>query len=72
MTRSPCREYPTPLAVCSGKRERCIIEKENNFKEPGERYRSFIPERQERFIVRWIDSLTDPRIAHEIRSTICD
>ena len=23
----------------------CVIEKENNFKEPGERYRSFTPER---------------------------
>jgi catalase len=61
-------KYPTPPAVCSGKRERCIIEKENNFKEPGERYRTFTPERQERFIQRWIDALSDPRITHEIRS----
>ncbi|CDY52649.1 BnaAnng11640D [Brassica napus] len=61
-------KYPTPPAVCSGKRERCVIEKENNFKEPGERYRSFTPERLERFIGRWIDALSDPRITHEIRS----
>ncbi|KAL0690377.1 hypothetical protein Bca4012_090055 [Brassica carinata] len=61
-------KYPTPPAVCYGNRERCIIEKENNFKEPGDRYRSFTPERQERFIGRWIDALSDPPITHEIRS----
>ncbi|KAL0686858.1 hypothetical protein Bca4012_086535 [Brassica carinata] len=61
-------KYPTPPAVCAGKRERCVIEKENNFKEPGERYRYFPPERQERFIRRWIEALSDPRITHEIRS----
>ncbi|KAF3604770.1 hypothetical protein F2Q69_00032841 [Brassica cretica] len=59
-------KYPTPPAVCAGKRERCVIEKENNFKEPGERYRSFPPEK--RFIRRWIEALSDPRITHEIRS----
>ncbi|KAG2288117.1 hypothetical protein Bca52824_047721 [Brassica carinata] len=37
-------KYPTPPAVCYGNRERCIIEKENNFKEPGDRYSSFTPE----------------------------
>ncbi|CAN6925044.1 unnamed protein product [Brassica oleracea] len=61
-------KYPTPPTVCYGNRERCIIEKENNFKEPGDRYRSFTPERQERFIGRWIDALSDPPITHEIRS----
>ncbi|WZZ72630.1 hypothetical protein YC2023_084000 [Brassica napus] len=48
--------------------ENCIIEKENNFEEPGDRYRSFTPERQERFIGRWIDALSDPPITHEIRN----
>ncbi|CAN7012956.1 unnamed protein product [Brassica oleracea var. botrytis] len=64
-------KYPTPPAVCYGNRERCIIEKENNFKEPGDRYSSFTPESytlQERFIGRWIDVLSDPPITHEIRS----
>nr|VDD09194.1 unnamed protein product [Brassica oleracea] len=61
-------KYPTPPAVCYGNRERCIIEKENNFKEPEDRYSSFTPERQERFIGRWIDVLSDPPITHEIRS----
>ncbi|CAN7090328.1 unnamed protein product [Brassica rapa subsp. narinosa] len=61
-------KYPTPPAAWYGKRERCIIEKENNFKEPGDRYRSFTSERQERFIGRWIDALSDPPITHDIRS----
>ncbi|GFZ09450.1 catalase 2 [Actinidia rufa] len=60
--------FPIPPAICSGKREKCIIEKENNFKQPGERYRSFDPDRQERFICRWVEALSDPRVTHEIRS----
>ncbi|OVA19570.1 Catalase immune-responsive domain [Macleaya cordata] len=56
--------YPIPPAICSRKREK----NENNFKQPGERYQSFSPERQERFICRWIDALSDPRVTHEIRS----
>ncbi|KAJ4870889.1 Uncharacterized protein Rs2_47503 [Raphanus sativus] len=64
-------KYPTPPAVCYGKRERFIIEKENNFKEPRDIYCSFTPERQECFIGRWIDALSDPPpITHKIRS-IC-
>ncbi|KAE8701256.1 Catalase-2 [Hibiscus syriacus] len=57
--------YPIPTAVCSCKREKCMIE-ENNFKQPRERYRSFTPDRQERFVQRWIDALSDPRVIHEI------
>ncbi|XBH58493.1 hypothetical protein VPH35_079917 [Triticum aestivum] len=45
-----------------------VIEKENNFKQPGERYRSMDPARQERFINRWIDALSDPRLTHEIKA----
>jgi hypothetical protein len=72
-----------------------VIEKENNFKQAGERYRSFAPDRyltlwclykqinvfkwhtlhlfissfrQERYIRRWVDALSDPRCTHEIRS----
>jgi len=61
-------QFPVPPAVYTGKREKCIIEKENNFKQPGERYRSWAPDRQERFIRRWVDALSDPRVTHEIRS----
>ncbi|KAK8353958.1 hypothetical protein V6Z12_A05G192000 [Gossypium hirsutum] len=60
--------FPIPPALCTGKREKCIIEKENNFKQPGERYRSWAPDRQERFINRWVDALSDPRVTHEICS----
>eukprot|EP00268_Persea_americana_P039669 TRINITY_DN3927_c0_g1_i4.p1 TRINITY_DN3927_c0_g1~~TRINITY_DN3927_c0_g1_i4.p1 ORF type:complete len:340 (-),score=60.29 TRINITY_DN3927_c0_g1_i4:540-1559(-) len=61
-------KFPIPSRICTGKREKCIIEKENNFKQPGERYRSFAPDRQERFIRRWVEALSDPRVTHEIRS----
>ncbi|XP_065622108.1 catalase isozyme 1-like [Quercus suber] len=61
-------QFPVPPAVYTGKREKCIIEKENNFKQPGERYRSWAPDRQERFIRRWVDALAEPRVTHEIRS----
>ncbi|XP_074591173.1 catalase isozyme 2-like [Curcuma longa] len=45
-----------------------VIIKENNFKQPGERYRSWAPDRQDRFIRRWVEALSDPRVTHEIRS----
>ncbi|KAI8015503.1 Catalase isozyme 1 [Camellia lanceoleosa] len=60
--------HPIPPSVLMGRRDKCIIEKENNFKQPGERYRSWAPDRQERFICRWVDALSDPRVTHEIRS----
>ncbi|ERM96130.1 hypothetical protein AMTRI_Chr09g34060 [Amborella trichopoda] len=59
---------PLPPQLVSGKRERCVIEKENNFKQPGDRYRSFAPDRQERFVKRIVDALSDTRVTHEIRS----
>ncbi|CBI29556.3 unnamed protein product, partial [Vitis vinifera] len=60
--------FPIPSTICHGKREKVVIEKENNFKQPGERYRSFAPDRQERFINRWVETLSDPRVTYEIRS----
>lgn len=45
-----------------------MIEKENNFKQPGERYRSWDADRQERFLKRFVDALAEPRVTHEIRS----
>ncbi|XP_021675148.2 catalase isozyme 2 [Hevea brasiliensis] len=59
---------PLPHAIVSGRREKCVIEKENNFKQPGERYRSWTPDRQERFLCRLVNGLSDPRITHEIRT----
>nr|GEY46440.1 catalase isozyme 1 [Tanacetum cinerariifolium] len=46
--------------------EESVIEKENNFKQPGDRYRSFSPDRQE--TVRIVGALSDPRVTHEIRT----
>ncbi|KAJ0725405.1 putative peroxidase [Helianthus annuus] len=61
-------QYPIPPVMLSGKRNKCVIEKENNFKQPGERYRSWDPDRQERFICRIVGALSDPRVTHEVRT----
>lgn len=50
-----------------GRREKAIIPKENNFQQPGERFRSWDPARQERFIARLSGMLSDPRCTAEIR-----
>ncbi|KAJ4702284.1 Catalase [Melia azedarach] len=60
--------HPIPSDIVSGRRDKTVIEKENNFKQPGDRYRSWAPDRQERFITRWLKALSDPRITHEVRS----
>ncbi|GLT46057.1 hypothetical protein SLA2020_198450 [Shorea laevis] len=61
-------KYPILPTVCSGRRERCLSEKGSDFKQPGERYRSWAPDRQERYVSRWVNALSDPRVTHEIRS----
>ena len=58
---------PTNPMPFSGKRERAVIVKENNFQQPGERFRSFDPARQERFIARLCGVIGDPRATPEIR-----
>jgi len=60
-------KYPIPSVNISGKRERAVIVKENNFAQPGARFRSFDRERQERFIGRVADILLDKRCTQEIR-----
>nr|Q9AXH0.1 RecName: Full=Catalase [Avicennia marina]AAK06839.1 catalase [Avicennia marina]AAP13538.1 catalase [Avicennia marina] len=60
--------HPIPNAVITGRRDRRVIEKEDNFKQAGDRYRSWAPDRQERFLRRWVDALSDPRLTLEIRS----
>lgn len=59
--------YPIPSRPIGGRRERDVIPKENNFQQPGERYRSWDPARQGRFIQRVADMLGDPRCTREIR-----
>ncbi|KAL8135767.1 catalase-like [Apium graveolens] len=61
-------KHPLPPRILTGRRTRTKIEKEDNFKQAGDRYRTFAPDRQERFLCRIVDGLSDPRITHEIRS----
>nr|QCF46606.1 catalase [Pohlia nutans] len=60
--------FPISKAHVSGIREKTVIPKENNFIQPGERYRTWDHARQERFIARMAKALGDPRLTHEIRS----
>jgi catalase len=39
-------KYPTNTAVLNGRREKTVIAKENNFKQAGDRFRSFDSGRQ--------------------------
>ena len=55
-------KYPIPSAPISGRREKAIIVKENNFQQPGARFRSWDPARQDRFIGRLAGMLSDPRV----------
>jgi catalase len=48
-------------AQLSGRRERAVIAKENNFAQPGQRFRSWDNARQERFLGRMADILLDKR-----------
>ncbi|KAL8135777.1 catalase isozyme 1-like [Apium graveolens] len=61
-------KYPIPNSMVTGRRDKRVIDKENNFKQAGDRYRSFSPDRQERFTAVALDFLSDPRVTHEIRS----
>ena len=55
-------KFPIPTSHISGRREKAIIVKENNFQQPGVRFRSFDPARQDRFVGRLSDMLSDPRV----------
>jgi len=59
---------PLPQNRISGVRDKVTIAKENNFQQPGVRFRSWDPARQDRFIKRFVEALSDPRVTHEIRS----
>lgn len=58
---------PQPSSMISGRREKVVIAKENNFKQAGERWRSFDAARRDRFIERLAGMLLDPRATQEIR-----
>lgn len=60
-------KVPIPSHVVTGRREKVVIDKELNFSQPGDRFRSWAPDRQERFIQNWVDNLSDPKVTPEIR-----
>ena len=62
-------KFPYQNMYVSGKREKAVIAKENNFKQAGDRFRTFDPARQDRFITRITEMLTAPRVAQV--QTIC-
>ncbi|PWZ27056.1 Catalase isozyme 3 [Zea mays] len=65
---------PTPLPPrpVAGRREKATIRKPNDFKQPGERYRSWDADRQDRFVRRFADSLGHPKVSQELRSIWID
>lgn len=62
--------YPVDSAVQQGRPTRGTIAKTNDFKQPGDRYRSFDSARRQRFIARLIATLKDPQLTPGIRNTI--
>ncbi|TJX42020.1 catalase, partial [Soehngenia saccharolytica] len=64
----PSERVPMPKTLVNGVREKTVIVKENNFKQPGDLFRSWPRDRQERWIKRCADGLSDPRVTHEIKS----
>jgi hypothetical protein len=58
-------------AQLSGRRERAVIAKENNFAQPGQRFRSWDNARQERFLGRMADILLDKRCT-QVRGVVVD
>lgn len=65
----PVDKIPTHSSVVlSGPREKGVIPKINNFAQPGERFRSFDPERQQRFIDRLSGMLSHERVTKSIQA----
>lgn len=59
--------YPIPKRTVHGTRTKHVITKENNFKQAGERFRSWPRAEQERFVKRMSDALNHPRLTPEHR-----
>nr|QDM54630.1 catalase [Pteris vittata] len=58
---------PIPPQILTGARKKVVIEKQNDFIQPGVRYRSWAPDRQNRFINLWIEALSDPKLSPEVQ-----
>lgn len=48
---------------------RQVIAKENNFAQAGERFRGFDPARQERFVARVVETLSEPGLSKQLKTT---
>lgn len=62
----------TPLSsgdVVDGVKVREKIDRENNFQQPGERWRSFDAARQERFVSRVAATLNEPGVTKQLKTT---
>jgi len=59
------QEYPVSQARLEGPRSKAIIRKENNFKQAGDRWRSFDRARQQRFVDNFCQWLCHPRTTRE-------
>jgi catalase len=49
--------------------QRTTIRNENNFQQPGERWRSFDADRQQRFVDRVVESLNEAGVTKQLKAT---
>lgn len=61
------KPIPVSQTPMEGVREKVIIEKEDNFTQAGDRYRSWDSARQERFRTRFLQMMLHPRVTKEVR-----
>ncbi|KAG8057886.1 hypothetical protein GUJ93_ZPchr0002g26660 [Zizania palustris] len=59
---------PVPPRHVVGRRQKATIHKQNDFKQPGERYRSWAADRQDRFVRRFADALAHPKVSNDLRA----
>lgn len=60
-------QFPIFNKEYHGKREKAMIDKENNFAQPGARFRSWPNDRQERFLTRLAAWLNCPKVSNELK-----
>lgn len=75
-TRQPLRQAsgvpPLPArteVAAAAAPTRQVIGRENNFAQAGERFRSFDAARQERFVARVVDTLSEPGMSKQLKTT---
>lgn len=61
--------YTQPKRNVSGTPTRRHLTKQNNFGQPGERWRNFDANRRERFVVRVAETLNAPKVSKQLKAT---